>query len=75
MVRRVLVQVRITYEERHSGDWGGFKPKVVVEYDDRNSYLMAVDVIYNRREADKNLGYNFRELKDKIQSELDSAQV
>lgn len=68
-------QVRITFEERHSGDWGGFKPKVVVEYDERNNYLMAIDIVYNRREADKNLGYNFRELKDKIQHELDSAQA
>lgn len=48
---------------------------MVVEYDERNSYLMAIDVTYNRREADKNLGYNYRELKDKIQNELDSAQV
>lgn len=67
--------MRITYEERHPGDWGGFKPKVVVEYDERNNYLMAIDITYNRREADKNLGYNYRELKDKIQHELDSAQV
>lgn len=67
--------MRITYEERHPGDWGGFKPMVVVEYDERNNYLMAIDITYNRREADKNLGYNYRELKDKIQHELDSAQV
>lgn len=72
---RSHTQVRISYEERHSGDWGGYRPKVVVEYDERNSYLMAIDVTYNRREADKNLGYNYRELKDKIQHELDSAQV
>lgn len=67
--------MRISYEERHPGDWGGCKPKVVVEYDERNNYLMAIDVTYNRREADKNLGYNYRELKDKIQNELDAAQV
>lgn len=46
-----------------------------MEYDERNSFLMAVSITYNRREADKNLGYNFRELKDKIQNELDAAQV
>ncbi|CAM9321632.1 unnamed protein product, partial [Ascophyllum nodosum] len=67
--------VRISYEELHPGDWGGHNPKVVVEYDERNSFLMAIDVTYNRREADQNLGYNYRELKDKIQNELDSAQV
>lgn len=71
----VFKQVRISYEERHRGDWGGYKPKVVVEFDERNSYLMTVDVTYNRREADKNLGYNYRELKDKIQNELDSGKV
>ncbi|CAN0069581.1 unnamed protein product [Laminaria digitata] len=67
--------VRISYEERHPGEWGGYKPKVVVEYDERNNYLMAIEVTYNRREADKNVAYNYRELKDKIQNELDSAQV
>lgn len=36
---------------------------------------MTVGVTYNRREADKNLGYNYRELKDKIQNELDSGKV
>ncbi|CAB1114157.1 unnamed protein product [Ectocarpus sp. CCAP 1310/34] len=66
--------VRITYEERHAGDWGGFKPKVVVEYDERNNFLMAIEVTYNRREANKNFAYNYRELKDKIQQELDTAQ-
>lgn len=75
VTQSTLFQVRITFEERHPGDWGGFKPKVVVEYDERNNYLMAIDITYNRREADKNLGYNYRELKDKIQHELDSAQV
>ena len=69
------VQVRITYEERHPGDWGGFRPKVVVEYDERNSFLMAIEITYNRREANKNFAYNYRELKDKIQQELDTAQV
>ncbi|CAM9308429.1 unnamed protein product [Ectocarpus fasciculatus] len=67
--------VRITYEERHAGDWGGFKPKVVVEYDERNNFLMAIEITYNRREANKNFAYNYRELKDKIQQELDTAQV
>lgn len=46
-----------------------------MEFDERNSYLMTVGVTYNRREADKNLGYNYRELKDKIQNELDSGKV
>lgn len=69
------MQVRITYEERHPGDWGGFKPKVVVEYDERNNFLMAIEITYNRREANKNFAYNYQELKDKIQQELDTAQV
>ncbi|CAM9795797.1 unnamed protein product, partial [Scytosiphon promiscuus] len=67
--------VRITYEERYPGDWGGYRPKVVVEYDERNNFLMAIEITYNRREANKNFAYNYRELKDKIQQELDTAQV
>eukprot|EP00903_Cladosiphon_okamuranus_P012290 g11524.t2 len=67
--------VRITYEERHPGDWGGFKPKVVVEYDERNHFLMAIEITYNKREANKNFAYNHTELKEKIQQELDTAQV
>ena len=67
--------MRITYEERHPGDWGGFKPKVVVEYDERNHFLMAIEITYNKREANKNFAYNHTELKEKIQQELDTAQV
>lgn len=67
--------MRVTYEEQYKRDWGGFTPKVVVEYDEKCNYLMSIDVTYNRREADKNLAYNYKELKDKIQHELDSAQV
>lgn len=48
---------------------------MVVEYDERNNFLMAIEITYNRREANKNFAYNYRELKDKIQQELDTAQV
>lgn len=65
--------MRVTYEEIHGQDWGGFKPKVVVEYDEENSYLISIDITYNRRKA--SLVFNYRELKEKIKNELDAAEV
>jgi hypothetical protein len=52
--------VRITYEERDKRDWGGYKPKIVVEYDERSSFLITIDILYNRRLANRNMAFNYR---------------
>ncbi|KAG5192767.1 hypothetical protein JKP88DRAFT_269267 [Tribonema minus] len=67
--------VRITFEERDKRDWGGYKPRLVVEFDERTSYLLTMDIVYNRRLANRNMAFNHRELREKVVSELDQAQV
>ena len=56
-------------------DWGGAKPTITFEYDERNEYLFTVTVQYNRREARKALVFNAEELRTKIMDELNSMDV
>eukprot|EP01035_Chromulina_nebulosa_P020795 gene20795-26959_t len=56
-------------------DWGGSKPTITLEYDERNQYLLTITVQYNRREAKKSLVLTSEELKDKIMSELNDIDL
>lgn len=67
--------VRITYTDNLKRDWGGAKPTITLEYDERNAYLFSVTVQYNRREARKALVFNAEELREKIMDELNSMDV
>jgi len=67
--------VKITYTENIKQDWGGTKPTITLEYDERNAFLFAVTVQYNRREAKKTLVFNAEELREKIMDELNSMDV
>ena len=67
--------VTITYTDNLKKDWGGSKPIITFEYDERNSYLLAITIEYNRRQAKKALVFNAEELKDKIMDELNGMDV
>lgn len=67
--------VRITYTDNLKRDWGGSKPTITLEFDERNGYLFAVTVEYNRRKARKALVFNAEELKEKIMDELNSMDI
>ncbi|RYH30944.1 hypothetical protein EON65_03805 [archaeon] len=67
--------VRITYEDNMKRDWGGSKPTITLEYDERNAYLFSVTVQYNRRKARKALVFNAEELREKIMDELNAMDV
>jgi WD repeat-containing protein 35 len=67
--------VKITYTDNLKNDWGGSKPLVTFEYDERNSFLFTITVQYNRREAKKALVFNAEELRDKIMDELNGMDV
>lgn len=45
--------IRITYDEIDANDWGGFAPRISLEYDEKNKVLYSIAVKYNRRLADK----------------------
>jgi hypothetical protein len=67
--------VKITYTDKLKQDWGGAKPTITLEYDERNSYLLNVTVNYNRREAKKSLVFTAEELRAKIMTELNIMDV
>lgn len=67
--------VKITYTDNLKRDWGGSKPTITFEYDERNSYLLSVTVQYNRREAKKAYVFTADELRSKIMRELNDVDV
>lgn len=67
--------VKITYADNQKKDWGGSKPKITFEYDERNSYLLTITVAYNRRQAKQALVFTADELKAKITEELNVMEV
>lgn len=67
--------IKITYTDNVKKDWGGTRPVIVVEYDERNSFLHTVTISYNRRMANKNLVFTAEELRAKMLEELNSMDI
>jgi len=67
--------VKITYLDNLKQDWGGAKPLITFEFDERNSFLLTITVQYNRRQAKKQLVFTAEELREKIMDELNSMDV
>jgi len=66
---------KITYTDNLKNDWGGAKPVITLEFDERNEYLFAITVQYNRRMANKQMVFSAEELRKKIMSELNMMDV
>eukprot|EP00605_Chrysophyceae_sp_TOSAG23-4_P001509 GSChrysophyteH1.ASY1.ANO1.1653.1 assembled CDS len=66
---------KITYVDPNKQDWGGAKPTITLEFDERNEYLFNITVEYNRRLAHKTLVFEAAELRDKIMAELNTANI
>lgn len=67
--------VKITYVDNLKKDWGGSKPTITFEYDERNSFLLTVTIAYNRRRAKQALVFTAEELRSKIMEELNLVEV
>ena len=67
--------VKITYTDNLKQDWGGARPNITFEYDERNSFLLTVTISYNRREAKKTLVFTAEELREKIMDELNNFDI
>ena len=67
--------VKLTYEESDRQDWGGARPIITLEYDEKNRFLLQATVQYNRRMAKKDLAFNASDLRQKLLGELDIAEV
>ena len=64
--------VRITYIDPLKKDWGGAKPIITFEYDERNRYLLVITIEYAKRMAKKSLVFTANELQEKIMDELNA---
>ena len=63
--------VKITYDETDKQKWGGAPPTICLEYDEKNQYLFQVTILYNRRNAKKDLILDAHQLRDKVMKELE----
>jgi hypothetical protein len=56
-------------------EWGGTAPTIVLQFDERNSFLLHVAVSYNRRYANRTLVFNAEELREKVMEDLNSMGI
>ena len=63
--------VKLTYSDPSKEDWGGATPTIMLEYDDRNGFLLTATIGYNRRTAKKKeLVFTGDELRQKLEMEF-----
>jgi WD repeat-containing protein 35 len=67
--------VRLTYTEKHKREWGYSLPTITLEYDEKNSYLFSITILYNRHQAHKKLVMSADELKRKVLADLTSVGI
>ena len=67
--------IRITYIDNIKRDWGGSKPIITMEYDEKNCYLLSCSIEYRKRLASKRLVLSSTDLQQKILSELTSRDI
>ena len=67
--------VNISWVEPDKREWGYYAPRITLQYDEKNKYLLSVVVKYNRRMAKKNLAFNAQELKERLQSDFDAGEI
>ena len=67
--------VKITYTDNVKKDWGGAKPTIVLEFDERNAFLFTVTLQYNRRQAKRTAVFTADELRERIMDELNGMDI
>jgi WD repeat-containing protein 35 len=67
--------VKISYMDTVKQKWGGTKPTITLEYDERNSYLLTVNVLYNRREAKRGYAFTAEELRAKLMADFEGVDL
>ncbi|GMH61500.1 hypothetical protein TrVE_jg7076 [Triparma verrucosa] len=67
--------VTLTYEEKDPKEWGNAAPTVVIEYDQRNQYLLDVTLHYSKAEASRNLAFNATDLQKKLLTEFEELGI
>lgn len=66
---------RYAWTEALPGNWGGFAPTIMIEFDQHTSFMLNVEITYNRRQARKFLAFNSEELMLQLFEELHTSKV
>ena len=62
--------IKRTFEESDKELWGGTRPVITVEYDEKNKYLLTVTVMYNHKKANKLTGMTQADLQKRIEGQF-----
>eukprot|EP00939_MAST-03C_sp_MAST-3C-sp1_P002156 g2156.t1 len=62
--RNTVTRVSWTASDQRS--WGGFAPRVTLDYDRKSKYILRTTIEYNQRRADKRLKFNAKELNFRL---------
>ena len=58
--------VRVEWTEQDAREWGGSAPIISFEYDERNGFLLHINLVYERRKADSKLRFNAGDLRKRL---------
>ena len=67
--------VRVEWTETDAREWGGAAPVISFEYDEKNAFLLHINLLYERRKADAKLRFNAGDLKKRLYQELGDAKL
>eukprot|EP00620_Florenciella_sp_RCC1587_P012238 CAMPEP_0182571866 /NCGR_PEP_ID=MMETSP1324-20130603/15309_1 /TAXON_ID=236786 /ORGANISM="Florenciella sp., Strain RCC1587" /LENGTH=934 /DNA_ID=CAMNT_0024786619 /DNA_START=69 /DNA_END=2873 /DNA_ORIENTATION=+ len=67
--------VRVTFVEQDKDLWGGSRPKITLEYDMKNMFLLTATIAYNRALASKKLELTALELRERLEKNFDEARI
>ena len=67
--------IRVMWTEALPGNWGGFAPVITVELDEATSFMLNVEIKYNRKQARKYLAFNSEELMLQLFEEMHTNKV
>ena len=67
--------IKITYIEKNKKLWGGTVPSIIIEYDDKNSYLLNITISYNKRLTKPALALTSEELRVRIMTDLSAMSI
>lgn len=62
--------VKVSYEEPHAKDWGGAKPTITIDFDEKNDFLLDVILQYPHRAATRGLALTANDLREKVLLDL-----
>eukprot|EP01029_Cantina_marsupialis_P017869 TRINITY_DN4028_c2_g1_i1.p1 TRINITY_DN4028_c2_g1~~TRINITY_DN4028_c2_g1_i1.p1 ORF type:complete len:886 (+),score=286.50 TRINITY_DN4028_c2_g1_i1:119-2776(+) len=67
--------IKVAWVETDKRSWGGVGPRIVLEFDEKNGFLLKAVLTYFKRKAKKTTVLNAGELRDRLMMDLNAAEI